>query len=90
MINPVDPNAQNVRLYPNQPQTKNQVIGVENFNVKGMVKSHNLAKAIRQVGAGMFLTMLKYKAEQTGKIHQCSYQLGNLLGRKLLLSSLIQ
>jgi putative transposase len=48
---------------------ENQVICVENLNVKGMVKNHNLAKAIGQVGWGMFLTMLKYKAEQEGKIY---------------------
>jgi putative transposase len=48
---------------------ENQVICVENLNIKGMVKNHNLAKAIGQVGWGMFLTMLKYKAEQEGKIY---------------------
>ncbi|QIZ69666.1 RNA-guided endonuclease InsQ/TnpB family protein [Oxynema aestuarii] len=35
----------------------------------GMVKNPNLAKAIGQVGWGMFLTMLKYKAEQEGKVY---------------------
>ena len=49
---------------------ENQVICVENLNVKGMVKNHNLAKAISQVGWGQFCTMLKYKAEQEGKIYQ--------------------
>ncbi|MDJ0535449.1 MAG: transposase [Xenococcaceae cyanobacterium MO_207.B15] len=49
---------------------ENQVICVENLNVKGMVKNHNLAKAISQVGWGQFSTMLKYKAEQEGKIYQ--------------------
>ena len=34
-----------------------------------MVKNHNLAKAISQVGWGQFCTMLKYKAEQFGKIY---------------------
>ncbi len=34
-----------------------------------MVKNHNLAKAISQVGWGQFCTMLKYKAEQEGKIY---------------------
>jgi len=48
---------------------ENQVIAVENLNVKGMVKNHNLAKAISQVGWGMFCTMLKYKAEQEGKMY---------------------
>jgi len=38
---------------------ENQVIAVENLNIKGMVKNHNLAKAISDVGWGMFCTMLK-------------------------------
>lgn len=46
---------------------ENQVIAVENLNIKGMVKNHNLAKAISDVGWGMFCTMLKYKAESEGK-----------------------
>ena len=46
---------------------ENQVIAVENLNVKGMVKNHNLAKAISDVGWGMFCTMLKYKAESEGR-----------------------
>jgi len=49
---------------------ENQVICVENLNVKGMVKNHNLAKAISQVGWGMFCTMLKYKADNVGKVYQ--------------------
>jgi putative transposase len=48
---------------------ENQVIVVENLNVKGMVQNHNLAKAINQVGWGQFYTMLKYKAEQEGKVY---------------------
>lgn len=46
---------------------ENQVIAVENLNIKGIVKNHNLAKAISDVGWGMFCTMLKYKAESKGK-----------------------
>ncbi|NJN13084.1 MAG: IS200/IS605 family element transposase accessory protein TnpB, partial [Richelia sp. SL_2_1] len=46
------------------------VIVVENLNVKGMMQNHKLAKAIQQVGWGMFCTMLKYKAEMEGKIYQ--------------------
>jgi putative transposase len=48
---------------------ENQVIAVENLNVKGLVKNHNLAKAISDVGWGMFYTMLKYKAENEGKTY---------------------
>jgi putative transposase len=46
---------------------ENQVIAVENLNIKGMIKNNNLAKAISDVGWGMFCTMLKYKAESEGK-----------------------
>lgn len=46
---------------------ENQVIAVENLNIKGMVKNHNLAKAISDVGWGMFCAMLKYKSESEGK-----------------------
>ncbi|NJO98172.1 MAG: IS200/IS605 family element transposase accessory protein TnpB [Pleurocapsa sp. CRU_1_2] len=49
---------------------ENQVIVVENLAVKNMVKNHKLAKAISQVGWGQFCTMLKYKAEQDGKVYQ--------------------
>lgn len=48
---------------------ENQVIVVENLAVKNMVKNNNLAKAISDAGWGMFCTMLKYKAEQEGKIY---------------------
>ena len=48
---------------------ENQVIVVENLNIKGMVQNHCLAKSISQVGWGSFLTMLKYKAEQEGKVY---------------------
>jgi putative transposase len=49
---------------------ENQVIVVENLAVVNMVKNHKLAKAISQVGWGQFCTMLKYKAEQEGKVYQ--------------------
>ncbi|NEP11058.1 MAG: IS200/IS605 family element transposase accessory protein TnpB [Symploca sp. SIO2C1] len=49
---------------------ENQVIVVENLNIKGMMQNHCLAKSIHQVGWGMFCTMLKYKAEAEGKIYQ--------------------
>ena len=47
----------------------NQVIAVENLNVKGMVRNHNLAKAISDCGWGQFCTMLKYKSEWSGKTY---------------------
>ena len=56
---------------------ENQVIVVENLNIKGMMKNHCVAtsretslQAIGQVGWGMFMTMLKYKAENEGKVYQ--------------------
>jgi putative transposase len=48
---------------------ENQVIVVEDLAVKNMVKNHNLAKSISDAGWGMFCTLLKYKAEQDGKIY---------------------
>ncbi|WP_019508112.1 RNA-guided endonuclease TnpB family protein [Pleurocapsa sp. PCC 7319] len=48
---------------------ENQVIAVENLNVKGMVKNPKLALAISNVGWGMLNTMLKYKAEWSGKVY---------------------
>jgi putative transposase len=48
---------------------ENQVIVVENLNIKGMVKNHCLAKSISQVGWGSFMTMLKYKSEQDGTVY---------------------
>ena len=46
---------------------ENQVIVVEDLNVKGMVRNHSLAKAISDVGWGMLTGFLKYKAERAGK-----------------------
>ena len=48
---------------------ENQVIAVENLNVKGMVRNQNLAKAISDCGWGQFCTMLKYKSEWGGKTY---------------------
>ena len=45
---------------------ENQVVVVENLYVKGMVRNHNLAKAISDVGWGMFTNFLAYKLEKKG------------------------
>ncbi len=47
---------------------ENQVIVVENLNVKGMVQNHKLAKAISDVGWGMFVNFLSYKLDKVGKV----------------------
>lgn len=44
------------------------VTTVENLNVKGMVKNHNLAKAISDCGWSTFIGILTYKCEREGKI----------------------
>ena len=49
---------------------ENQVICVEDLAGKNMVRNPNLAKAISDQGWGMFLTMLKYKAEKFGHSYQ--------------------
>ena len=48
---------------------ENQVICVENLNVKAMTKNRKLSRAICSIGWGMFCTMLKYKAEWLGKTY---------------------
>ena len=48
---------------------ENQVIAVENLNVKALTKNRKLSRAICSIGWGMFCTMLKYKAEWDGKIY---------------------
>jgi putative transposase len=49
---------------------ENQVICVEDLAVKNLVKNPNLAKAISDQGWGIFLTMLKYKAERFDHTYQ--------------------
>jgi putative transposase len=53
--------------------TKNYLeIGIEDLNVKGMIKNHKLARAISDVGFGEFRRQLEYKAKIRGnlvKIH---------------------
>ena len=51
----------------NQLLNENQVIIMENLNVSGMLKNHNLAKAIQELSLNKFKTILKYKAEWCGR-----------------------
>lgn len=48
---------------------ENQVIVVEDLAVRNRVKNHGWAKSISDAGWGRFCTMLKYKAEATGKVY---------------------
>lgn len=42
---------------------ENDVICIENLNVKGMIKNHKLAKVIQDASFGTLVSMLKYKAQ---------------------------
>jgi len=47
---------------------ENQVIILEDLNVKGMIKNRKLARSISDVGWGMFKTFVSYKANWANKI----------------------
>lgn len=48
---------------------ENQVVIVEDLNIKGMIKNRKLAKAIQDCGWSKFLALLKYKLEREGKYY---------------------
>jgi len=47
-------------------KTKSRVIGIEDLNVKGMMKNHNLARAIANVNFGELRRQIEYKARWRG------------------------
>jgi len=63
---------------------ENQVIAVEDLNVKGMLKNHKLAKAVSSQCFGMIRQMLEYKAQHFVKVDRFfpSSQLCSICGSK--------
>ena len=47
---------------------ENQIICVEDLNVKGMVRNHNLAKSISDASWGEFFRQLDYKSSWAGRV----------------------
>ena len=45
---------------------ENQVIGIEDLNIRGMVKNHKLARAVSDVSWSKFFGLLEYKALEHG------------------------
>ena len=44
------------------------IIGIEDLNVKGMVKNHHLSRAISDQGFGEFRRQVEYKAKRSGSV----------------------
>ena len=47
---------------------ENQIICVENLDIKGMIRNHNLAKSISDASWGEFFRQLGYKSQWAGRV----------------------
>ena len=56
-----------LHLITNQLIDENQIISIEDLNVKGMLKNQNLAKSIQEISLYRFKQILKYKADWYGR-----------------------
>ena len=52
----------------NQLLNENQVVAMENLNVKNMMSNHNLARSIQELSLGRFKNIMIYKAEWYGRL----------------------
>ena len=51
----------------NQLVNENQIICMEDLNIKGMMKNHNLAESIQEMNSGEFKNLLTYKCLPYGR-----------------------
>lgn len=56
-----------LHLVSNELVNDNQVIAMENLNVKGMMANHKLARSIQELSLFKFKEMLRYKAEWSNR-----------------------